>query len=70
MRNEKNALTIFLFGLGILLLVTGLCTGLYSPQIGVVGWIAAWVVAATLHALYGLGDKRDEDYYEERWRRT
>jgi hypothetical protein len=69
MRNDKNALTVFLFGLGTLALVVGLCTDLYSAPIGVVGWIGAWVVAATLRTFYGTGDKTDEDYYEEYRRR-
>jgi hypothetical protein len=48
-----NALTVLLFGLGVLVLVIGLCTDLYSAGIGVVGWIALWVAGYTVRTYCG-----------------
>jgi hypothetical protein len=55
--NEMNALTIFLMGTGVLLLVLGPCTGLYGIGMGFVGLVASWVVAVTLR-VYHVGTNR------------
>jgi len=55
---EIDALTIFLMGLGILLLVLGPCAGFYSIAIGFVALVSCWVVAITLRVLY-FGSTRD-----------
>jgi hypothetical protein len=47
---EENALTILLFGIGFLIFVIGLCTGLLTIPHGFVGWIATWVVAFALRS--------------------
>jgi len=55
---EIDALTIFLMGLGFLLLVLGPCAGFYSIAIGFVTLVGCWVVAITLRVLY-FGGTRD-----------
>ena len=46
----ENALTILLFGIGFLIFVIGVCTGLLSVPHGFVGWIATWVLAFALRS--------------------
>lgn len=62
---EIDALTIFLMGLGVLLLVLGPCAGLYTIAIGFVALVGCWVVAITLRVLYfgGTRDERHGRYY-------
>jgi len=55
---DIDALTIFLMGLGFLLLVLGPCAGFYSIAIGFVTLVGCWVVAITLRVLY-FGGTRD-----------
>ncbi len=50
---EENALTILLFGLGFLVFVIGLCTGLLTVPHGFVAWIGAWVVGFALRSYCG-----------------
>jgi hypothetical protein len=60
-----NTVTVFLLGLGILVLVLGPCAGLYSIGLGFVGLVASWVLGLTLRA-YLCGRQEDEstiDYY-------
>lgn len=60
-----NTTTVFLLGLGILVLVLGPCTGLYSIGLGFVGLVASWVLGLTLRA-YLCGRQEDDstiDYY-------
>ncbi len=64
-RNEKNAMTVLFLGIGVIALAVGLCTDLYSAPLGLLGLVCSWVVALTLRAFYGLGD-RDEGFYD-RW---
>ena len=61
---EMDALTVFLMGLGVLLLVLGPCTGFYSIAIGFVSLVGCWVVAITLRVLYfgGTQDTRRNRY--------
>ncbi len=49
----ENALTILLFGIGFLVFVIGICTGLLTVPHGFVGWIATWVVAFALRSYCG-----------------
>ena len=55
---EIDAVTIFLMGLGVLLLVLGPCAGFYSIAIGFVALVGCWVAATTLRVLY-FGGTRD-----------
>ena len=62
---EINTVTVFLLGLGILVLVLGPCAGLYSIGLGFVGLVASWVLGLTLRA-YLCGRQEDDsttDYY-------
>ncbi|MBN2099019.1 MAG: hypothetical protein JW753_05420 [Dehalococcoidia bacterium] len=59
---EVGALSVFLMGLGVLLLALGSCTGFYSIPIGFVALVACWVVAITLRVFY-FGGNRDEHRY-------
>jgi len=61
---EIDALTVFLMGLGILLLVLGPCTGFYTVAIGFVTLVGCWVAAITLRVFYfgGTGDEHRNRY--------
>jgi hypothetical protein len=59
---EMNALTVFLMGLGILLLILGPCAGFYSIAIGFVALVGCWVVGITLRVLYFGGNRDDRRY--------
>jgi hypothetical protein len=56
-----NALTLFLLGLGVLVLVLGPCLGLYGFGPGLVGLVVSWVLAIPLR-LYLNGLFRREEY--------
>jgi len=67
-REEKcaiDALSVFLMGLGVLLLILGPCAGFYSIAMGLVALVACWVVAFTLRVFYfgGTHDTRRSRYY-------
>jgi hypothetical protein len=47
-----NAVTILLFGIGVLVFVIGLCTDMVTIPLGFVGWIATWVMAVPLRAYF------------------
>ena len=53
---EVNALTVFLLGIGVLTLVIGASTDLYSLGLGFVGLVTAWVLGLTLR-VYMLGSR-------------
>ena len=53
MGRGANAMTVLLFGLGVLAFFIGLCTDLYSVGLGVVGWVAFWVAGYTLRSYCG-----------------
>ena len=59
---EMDALTVFLMGLGVLLLVLGPCGGVYGIAIGFVALVGCWVVAITLRVLYFGGTRDDRRY--------
>ena len=50
---EANSFTILLFGIGFLVFVVGLCTGLLTVPHAFVGWIATWVVAVAMRSYFG-----------------
>ena len=50
---EANALTILMFGLGFLVFVIGVCTGLLTVPHAFVGWIATWVLGFALRSYCG-----------------
>ena len=67
-RNGVNAVSVFLFGLGVLLLILGPCADLYSLAYGVIALVATWVLAITLRVFYfgagsEEGDNRHHRYY-------
>lgn len=61
---EANALTILMFGIGFLIFVVGLCTGMLTVPHGFVGWIATWVVAFALRSYCGTVVYEDRVDYE------
>jgi hypothetical protein len=64
---EANAFTILLFGIGFLIFVIGLCTGLMTVPHAFVGWIATWVLAVALRAFCVTSVYRDEVDYESKY---
>jgi len=60
-----DALSIFLMGLGVFLLILGPCAGFYSIAMGLVGMVACWVLAITIRVFYfgGTRDERHSRYY-------
>jgi hypothetical protein len=55
-----NALTIFLLGIGVLVLLLGPCLGLYGFGPGLVGMVISWVLAIPLRLwLMGLFKHRN-----------
>ena len=61
---EIDALSIFMMGLGIFLLILGPCVGFYSIAIGLVALVACWVPAITLRVCYFGGTS---DYHHNRY---
>jgi len=59
---EIDALTVFLIGLGVLLLVLGPCTGFYTIAIGFVILVGCWVAGITLRVFYFGGSRDDRPY--------
>ena len=58
--NGVNALSVFLFGLGVLLLILGPCADLYSIAYGVIALVATWVLAITIRVFYfGAGSEEE-----------
>ena len=57
-----DALSIFLMGLGVLLLVLGPCAGFYGIAIGFVALVACWVLAITIRVFYFGGTRNDSRY--------
>jgi len=59
-RSGVSALSVFLFGLGILLLILGPCADLYSIAHGLIALVATWVLAITIRVFYfGAGSEED-----------
>ena len=65
MENEEraaaNALSVFLMGVGVFVLILGPCADLYSIGMGLIGMVASWVLAVTIRVFY-FGGTRDERY--------
>lgn len=57
-----DALSIFMMGLGFLLLILGPCAGLYSVAMGLVALVACWVLAITIRVFYLGGTRNDSRY--------
>ncbi len=55
-----NALSVFLIGLGVLLLVLGPCAEIYSIGYGLIGLVASWVAAITIRVFYFGGSSNDD----------
>lgn len=68
MERSRNAVTVLLFGLGVLVLVVGLCTDAYSAALGFVGLVALWVIGITLR-VYWFARDPDEEFGDYRPRR-
>lgn len=53
-RGAKRALVVLLFGIGFIVLVVSLVTDFYDfiPE-GLLGWLAAWILAFVLLAFFG-----------------
>jgi prepilin signal peptidase PulO-like enzyme (type II secretory pathway) len=60
-----NALTVLLFGLGVLSFFVGLCTDVLTVGQGVIGWVALWVVAYTIRVYYGRWERFDASDYRD-----
>ena len=61
-RNGVNAVSVFLFGLGVFLLILGPCAGLYSLAYGVIALVATWVLAITIRVFYfGAGSEEENN---------
>ena len=69
MENEErcaiNALSVFLMGLGVFLLILGPCAGFYSIAMGLVALVACWVFGVTIRVFYfgGTNEERRSRYY-------
>lgn len=60
-RSVISAFSVFLFGLGIFLLILGPCADLYSIAHGLIALVAAWVLAITIRVFYfGAGSEEDQ----------
>ncbi len=47
-----DALSVFLMGLGVLLLILGPCADLYSVNYGLIGLVASWILAITIRVFF------------------
>ena len=61
-----NAFSVFLFGLGIFLLILGPCADLYSVAHGLIALVATWVLAITIRVFY-FGARSEEDHRHGRY---
>jgi len=59
---EMNALSIFMMGLGVFLLILGPCADYYSIARGLIALVACWVLAITLRVFYFGGSRDDRPY--------
>jgi len=67
MGRMENALTILLFGIGFLIFVVGLSTGVISVAHGFVGWVATWVIAIAMRVYYGSREYEVASNYAPEW---
>lgn len=61
-----NALTVLLFGLGILSFFVGLCSDVLTVGQGIIGWIALWVLASTIRVYFGRWEHLDTADYQDK----
>ena len=59
---EMDALSIFMMGLGVFLLILGPCADFYSIARGLIALVACWVLAITLR-VFCFGGPRDTRRY-------
>lgn len=59
-RNGVDALSVFLFGFGVLLLILGPCADLYSISYGIIALVATWVLAITIRVFFFGGESSEE----------
>jgi len=57
--NAKRAITGLIGGMGLILLLVGAVTHVYSTVIGVILMFACWLVAGVLARFWGLRRKRE-----------
>lgn len=65
-KSGVDALSVFLMGLGVLLLILGPCAELYSIAYGLVALVASWVLAITIRVFFFGGPddtRRNRRYY-------
>ena len=60
-----NALTVLLFGLGVLSFFIGLCTDVLTVGQGVVGGVGLSVLGYTIRVYYGRWERLDRADYED-----
>lgn len=65
-RSGANALSVFLFGLGVFLLILGPCADLYGIAYGLIALVATWVLAITMRVFY-FGGGSEEDHRRNRY---
>ena len=61
-----DALSVFLMGFGVFLLILGPCADLYTISYGLVALVASWVLAITMRVFFfggGVGEDRHRRYY-------
>ena len=59
-----NAVTILLFGIGVLVFVIALCTDAVTIPLGFVGWMSTWVMAIPLRAYFVRSVSHEEIEYD------
>jgi len=59
---EMDALSIFMIGLGVFLMILGPCADFYRIKLGLVALVACWGLAITLR-VYCFGGPRDTRRY-------
>jgi len=62
-----DALSVFLMGLGVLLLILGPCAELYTISYGLIALVASWVTAITIRVFFFGGEpgenRQNRRYY-------
>ncbi|MDM8000650.1 MAG: hypothetical protein QUS33_11855 [Dehalococcoidia bacterium] len=61
-----EALSVFLMGLGVFLLVLGPCSGLYPISHGLIALVASWVLAITIRVFF-FGGGSEETHQHRRY---
>jgi uncharacterized membrane protein YuzA (DUF378 family) len=58
-KSGVDALSVFLMGFGVLLLILGPCADIYSMSYGLIGLVASWVFAITIRVFFFGGESSD-----------